>query len=130
MSNHLVLEICTESLDYAMAAERANVHRIELCADLASGGITPSAGLMQAAREHLRVPIHILIRPRPGDFLYRAREFEIMRNDIRIAKRLGMDGVVLGLLNRKFQVDVARTHRVGDVVEEPRLMLEESKTWA
>ena len=59
MLNPLVLEICAESLDYAIAAQRAGAHRIELCADLASGGITPSAGQMQAARKYLRIPIHV-----------------------------------------------------------------------
>src|SRR5580698_2798422 len=71
-------------------------HRIELCSDLTSGGITPSAGLMQTARRHVRFPIHVLIRPRAGDFCYSDHELEIMRDDIQAAKGLGMDGVVLG----------------------------------
>jgi copper homeostasis protein len=105
--NGFVLEICAESVDYAVAAERANAHRIELCSDLASGGITPSAGLMRAARRHLRLPIHVLIRPRLGNFTYSERELEIMQNDIGMAKQLGMDGIVVGVLNAKSRVDVA-----------------------
>ena len=108
MSNRL-LEICVESVDHAIAAERGGAHRIELCSDLSSGGITPSAGCMQTARRHLRIPIHVLIRPRPGDFEYSDRELEIMRNDIVAAKNLNMDGVVLGVLHEDARIDVERT---------------------
>jgi copper homeostasis protein len=112
VSKDVLLEICVESLDYAVAAQGANAGRVELCSDLACGGITPSAGLMEAARDRLHVPVHVLIRPRPGDFFYSASEFDVMRKDIRNAKRLGMDGIVLGLLTRKLQVDVARTREL------------------
>jgi copper homeostasis protein len=108
MPNHFVLEICAESVDHAIAAERAGAHRVELCSDLSSGGITPSAGLMQAVRRHINIPIHVLIRPRPGDFFYSAHELEIMRHDILAAKQFGMDGVVLGLLHENTQVDIER----------------------
>lgn len=108
MSNRL-LEICVESVDHAIAAERGGAHRIELCSDLSSGGITPSAGYMQTARRHLRIPIHVLIRPRPGDFEYSDRELEIMRNDIVAAKQLGLDGVVLGVLQKDARIDIERT---------------------
>ena len=112
MQNGFVLEICVESVDRALAAERGGAHRIELCADLSSGGITPSAGMIRVARRRLRLPIYILIRPRAGDFFYTDREFEIMESDIHMAKQLGMDGVVLGLLDEKRQVDVERTARL------------------
>jgi copper homeostasis protein len=109
MSNRFVLEICVDSVDHAEAAERSGAQRIELCSDLSSGGITPSAGLMQTARRHVKVPIHILIRPRAGDFCYSDREFETMRDDIRAAKQVGMDGLVLGILHENTRVDVERT---------------------
>lgn len=112
MQNGFVLEICVESVDRAVAAQRGGAHRIELCADLSSGGITPSAGMMQVARRDLHIPIHILIRPRAGDFFYTDREFEIMESDIAVAKQLGMDGIVLGLLDGKRHVDVERTTRL------------------
>lgn len=112
MQNGYVLEICVESVDRAIAAERGGAHRIELCSDLSSGGITPSAGLMQVARQSLRIPIHILIRPRAGDFVYSDLEFEVMQRDIDTAKQLGMDGVVLGLLDGNSRVDVNRTARL------------------
>jgi copper homeostasis protein len=112
MQNGFVLEICVESVDRAVAAQRGGAHRIELCADLPSGGITPSAGMMRVARANLRIPIYVLIRPRAGDFFYTDREFEIMESDIGSAKQLGMDGVVLGLLDEKRQVDIERTARL------------------
>src|SRR5580704_4403829 len=93
-----VLEICVESVDHAVAAERGGAHRIELCSDLPSGGITPSVGFMQTTRRQVHIPIHMLIRPRPGDFYYSDHEFQIMRNDILAARQFGMDGVVLGVL--------------------------------
>jgi copper homeostasis protein len=112
MSNPLLLEICVESVDRAVSAERGGAHRVELCSDLSSGGITPSAGLMETARRHVHIPIHILIRPRAGDFLYTDYELEIMERDIRIAKQLRMNGIVLGLLDDKKRVDVERTREL------------------
>lgn len=109
MLNSFVLEICVESVEHAVAAERGGAQRIELCSDLSSGGITPSAGLMQTARRHVRIPIHALIRPRAGDFCYSDHEFEIMRNDIHAAKQFSMDGVVLGILHDNARVDIERT---------------------
>ena len=108
MSSPSVLEICVESVDHAVAAERGGAHRIELCSDLSSGGITPSVGLMQTARRHVNIPIHVLIRPRAGDFCYSDRELEIMRDDILAAKQMGMDGLVLGILDENNRIDVKR----------------------
>jgi len=109
MANPLLLEICVESVDHAIAAERGGADRIELCTDLASGGITPSAELMQSARQQVQVPIHALIRPRAGDFCYSDSEFAEMRSQIGAAKQLGMDGVVLGILDQRANVDIERT---------------------
>jgi copper homeostasis protein len=109
MPDPLVLEICVESVEHAVAAERGGAQRIELCSDLSSGGITPSAGLMQTVRGCVGAPIHVLIRPRAGDFCYSDYELEIMRNDIQAAKRFGMDGVVLGILHENTRVDIERT---------------------
>jgi copper homeostasis protein len=112
MQNHFALEICVESVDYAMAAERGGADRIELCSDLAADGITPSAGLMKAARKYVHLPIHVIIRPRAGNFCYSNREFEIMQDDIRAAKQFGMDGIVVGILDANNQVDAERTKKL------------------
>jgi copper homeostasis protein len=109
MPHQLVLEICVESVDLAVAAERGGAQRIEICSDLPSGGTTPSAALMQAVRRSVRFPIHVLIRPRAGDFCYSDPELEIMRHEIQAAKRFGMDGVVLGILRENTRVDVEST---------------------
>ncbi len=112
MPNHILLEICAVSLDYAIAAQRAGAARIELCRDLACGGITPDFRLMEAARERLQIPIQVLIRPRAGDFCYSAQEFSAMRKEIQSAKDLEMDGIVVGVLDQKARVDVARTREL------------------
>jgi copper homeostasis protein len=108
MANSVVVEICVESVEHAVAAERGGADRIELCSDLASGGITPSAGLMQTARRNVAIPIHVLIRPRAGNFFYSDLEIESMKNDIETAKRIGMNGVVLGILDQDNRVDVEK----------------------
>lgn len=109
MKLRYVLEISVESVEAAMAAERGGADRIELCSNLREGGTTPSAELRRAARARLRVPIFSMIRPRAGDFVYSASEFEEMAREIAAAKECGMDGVVLGILDAQGGVDVKRT---------------------
>ena len=82
---------------------------MELCAELQLGGLTPSEELMRVTRGQVRVPIFAMIRPRAGNFLYSAQEIAQMRHDIGLAKRLGMDGVVLGVLTKGGRVDIERT---------------------
>jgi copper homeostasis protein len=115
MSDRIVLEVCVESVDHAVSAERGGAHRVELCSDLSVGGITPSSGLMKIARKHVGIPIFVLIRPRPGNFFYSKIELETMAGDIQTAKQLGMDGIVLGLLNAKGEVEVAGTRRLAQL---------------
>ena len=114
-SGHITLEICLTSRDHAIAAERAGADRIELCANLAAGGATPSPELMRKARTSVRVPIYAMIRPRPGNFVSSAEEFAAMRNDIRSAQLSGMDGVVLGILTPSSDVDTERTRELVDL---------------
>jgi len=114
MRNLPLLEICVETLAAALAAERGGADRIELCENLSVGGVTPSCELMRAARAQIHIPIFAMIRPRGGDFLYSAVEFEEMVRDLALVRNCGMDGVVIGLLNSDWLVDIARTH---DLVE-------------
>jgi copper homeostasis protein len=115
MQHSTILEICLDSVESCTAAERGGAHRVELCANLADDGITPSAGLIAAARESIRISLQVMIRPRGGDFCYSDEEFMIMKRDISFAKQLGADGVVLGLLTRDGNIDVARTRELASV---------------
>ncbi|PRY11677.1 copper homeostasis protein [Pontibacter ummariensis] len=102
------LEICVESVRSALAAEQGGAQRVELCDSLVEGGTTPSAGLIEVTRKNISIGLHVLIRPRRGDFLYSDLEFEILKHDIAMAKRLGADGVVLGMLKEDGEVDTER----------------------
>jgi copper homeostasis protein len=127
---------CVASLDSiagVRAAQAAGADRVELCADLLEGGITPSRGMIRQARTITRIGLNVMIRPRGGDFLFDDDEFATMRSDIETAKTEGADGVVIGLLTAAGEVDMARTrelialarpvsvtfHRAFDMTPEP-----------
>ncbi|WP_066831929.1 copper homeostasis protein CutC [Rufibacter ruber] len=105
-----MLEVCVDSVASAVTAQAAGAHRVELCDNLVEGGTTPSAGMIKACRAHLTIPLHVLIRPRRGDFLYSDLEYDVMRQDIEVARQLGADGVVTGVLLPDGHIDKARTH--------------------
>ena len=106
-SSRLLLEIAAGSLESALAAQAGGADRVELCGSLDGGGITPSFGMIAVARERLRIPLHVLIRPRAGDFVYSPAELESMHRDIEACVRLGCDGVVIGVLDADGAADVA-----------------------
>jgi copper homeostasis protein len=107
-----VLEIAVDTLDRALSAERGGAHRIELCRELSSGGLTPSVESMRSAREQVRLPIFAMIRPRGGDFVYSSAEFAEMQREVTVAAQMGMDGLVLGILKNYGSVDIERTRRL------------------
>lgn len=134
----MLVEICAYSLTSCLTAQQAGAGRIELCGGLPEGGTTPSAGLIQLARNQLRIPLYVMIRPRGGDFLYSDHELDVMKADIELAKAAGADGLVFGLLNADGTVDEERTrhlielahplpvtfHRAFDMTRDPLEALE------
>jgi copper homeostasis protein len=107
--NQYLIEIATSDFITTHAAVEGGADRIELCANLAEGGTTPSYGTIKQCREAFNVSLYPIIRPRGGDFLYTDAEFEIMLQDVKLCKQLGCDGVVIGLLNADGSIDVQRT---------------------
>lgn len=112
-----ILEVCCGDLESAQAAARGGAQRVELCSALSADGLTPSLGLIEAVRQIPDLRLHVLIRPREGDFVYTDAEFEIMRDDILMAKQLGADGVVIGALTAESDIDVKRCKKLVEAAE-------------
>ena len=104
----VLVEACVDAIDAAIEAERGGAERLELCGELLQGGVTPSAGLIAAVWDKIDIPLFVLVRPRPGDFLYSDDELDVMRRDIEQLKTLAVDGVVIGTLTADGDVDVER----------------------
>jgi copper homeostasis protein len=139
MNDNLILEVCVDSVESAIAAQDGGAQRIELCDNMLEGGTTPSIGTITLARRHCEIPIHVMIRPRGGDFRYTEPEFEVMKVDIEQAKKIGVDGVVFGMLMPDGAIDLDRCaelvalarpmrvtfHRAFDVARNPHQSLED-----
>src|SRR5262245_20329634 len=134
-----IIEVCVDSVESAVAAQRGGADRVELCTSLLEDGRTPSAGALQIARKSISIPIHVMIRPRAGDFCYSEVDFEVMKRDLEMAKRLGVDGVVFGILTLDAEIDKDRTselierarplnttfHRAFDLTRDPYQAVED-----
>jgi copper homeostasis protein len=138
-ARNILLEICSYSVEDAIAAQASGADRIELCADRAADGITPAHREITNARKSLSINLHVMIRARGGDFLYSDSEFASMKDDVEFCRKAGVDGVVLGILLPDSSVDVQRTreltklaspmsvtfHRAFDVAADPLKSLEQ-----
>jgi len=134
----MIIEVCAESCEYAVKAEKAGANRIELCKDLHLDGLTPDYESAKRTIDTLNIPVFILIRPREGDFIYSYEEFELMKGDIVKFKEMGCKGIVSGVLNSDNSIDIKRTkelvelsrplqftfHRAFDVVNDPFIEIE------
>lgn len=135
----MLLEICVDSLESAMAAVRGGAQRLEVCSALSLGGVTPSSGLILGIRQQSQIEISVLIRPRAGDFVYTGSEFATMQKEILHVKQLGVESVALGILDINGNIDVKRTaelvkvaspmkvtyHRAFDMTPDPFIALEQ-----
>ena len=112
--SHYKIEICANSVASCIEAQKGGAYRVELCAAIPEGGTTPSYGAMTLAREMLDIKLHVIIRPRGGDFLYSTLEQQIMLKDIEMARSIGVDGIVIGCLTAKGEVDMVRNRELID----------------
>ena len=131
-------EICANSAESCVAAQEGGANRVELCAAIPEGGTTPSYGEIRMARKLIDIRLHVIIRPRGGDFLYSPVEIETMEEDIRMARQAGADGVVFGCLTPEGELDMPAMerlmkaaegmavtfHRAFDYVKDPKQVLE------
>ena len=106
------IEICSDSIESVLLANNAGADSIELCSCFSVGGITPSNELIKEAVRLSKIPIHCLIRPREGHFIYNNHEFNTIINDIRNARENGVKGVVIGVLTKDFKVNVTQLDKI------------------
>lgn len=135
----MIKEACVESLIDAIEAEKRGADRIELCDNLSQGGTTPSYGTIKLALSILKIPVFPIIRPRGGDFYYTPAEIEVIKEDIKICKSLGVKGIVLGILTADKKIDFKTLaefmelakpmevtfHKAIDELEDPTLVIDE-----
>lgn len=135
-----VLEVCVDSVESAVIAQEAGADRLEVCANLVIGGTTPGVSQFRQIRKACGIGLHVLVRPRFGDFLYTDAEFQMLEEDVAMFRELGADGVVVGCLTPDGNLDLGRMgrlrecagpahltlHRAFDVCQNPYQALEEA----
>ena len=114
----MIVEICANSFESALAAEKGGAHRIELCTQLAFGGLTPSHQLIKKVIAELNIPVHVLIRPRKGSFCYTEFELNKMISTINFCKNTGCQGVVSGVLTSENRINISATKRLINAAKE------------
>ncbi len=112
------VEVCAESVTSALTAQQCGACRVELCGNMAEGGTTPSFGQIAEVRKRLDIKLYPIIRPRGGDFLYSAAEFEVMKRDVEMCGRTGCDGIVVGMLRSDGSVDMERCRELAGIAHD------------
>nr|WP_299383253.1 copper homeostasis protein CutC [Allomuricauda sp.] len=125
----MLVEVCANSLQSALRAQHAGADRIELCSELGVGGITPSLGLIELVVKHLDIPVHVLIRPRGGHFTYSDTELEVMKKDIAYCKKLGVHGIVSGILGPDGTLDVDTTAELIEISSPMKFIFHRAFDW-
>lgn len=123
VAQHRILEVCADSVESAVAAARGGADRLELCSDLAVGGVTPSLALYERVRECVKLPVHVLLRPRPGDFLYSEEDFEVLRRQTLAYKKAGADALVIGCLTKEGQLNREQMRTLMEIAEDTPVTL-------
>jgi copper homeostasis protein len=137
-----ILEVCADSVESAIAAQQGGANRLELCSNLIIGGTTPGVCLFQEIRKHIKIPVHVLIRPRFGDFCYTDYEYNIIKNEVKMYQELGAEGIVIGILRPDGTLNVEQMkelielaegmsvtlHRAFDVCADPYETMEQAIT--
>ena len=117
MFHNKKIEIACFNLESALIAQKAGADRVELCADMLVGGITPAIKIIQIARENLSIDINVMIRPRGGNFVYSNSEFEQMKSEIEIIKKLGISGFVFGILNEDNSINIEQNKELVELAK-------------
>lgn len=134
------LEVCADSVESVLAGERGGATRIELCQNIVIGGTTPSPKLFEEIKKHSQIQMHVLIRPRFGDFCYTSYEYSVMKEEVRMFRELGAQGVVIGVLAPEGTLDMkaiydlmqeaqgmsVTLHRAFDMSSDPYETMEEA----
>ena len=113
----IIKEVCVDSLDDAINAEKNGANRIELCGRLDLDGLTPSKDLIKSAFSILKIPIRVMIRPKHPSFVYSEDEISTMIDDIKFCKNLGLDGVVFGCLDEECNFEMKQINRLSEVAK-------------
>ncbi len=137
-SSQREMEVCVDSIESAVNAEKGGACRVELCSNLVEGGTTPSLGMLKVTKRTVSIPIFAMLRPRAGDFLYSDADFQVMKEDLKLMKQNGADGIVFGILTPSGEIDIKRSkvlielarplpvtfHRAFDMVRNQELSLQ------
>ena len=112
--SYILIETAAFTPNAALVAANSGADRLELCSGFAEGGLSPSVGTIELVRESVSIPVHVLIRPRVGDFVYNDTELLAIGKEIRICKKMGINGVVIGILNTNTTINTDALKRHGE----------------